>query len=302
MKKRVIVAFSLIVVTVTFLGCGGSGLGIILFQDNFDSGIWSKNWGLEKGANSVDAVRVVSNQSGSGRAVRFELHKTDDLIHSGKRAELSLPNDPQYAERWYAFSIYLPLDYERDTSEEILAQWHGWPDENLGETWMSPPLALLTGTEHWRINRLWDANPVSSNDLVKTNYTREYIDLGPYASDRGKWTNWVFHIKWGWLPEHNAKLEVYKNGTKVVDRNGLPNTTNDVRGPYFKMGIYKWDWNNCCLPDGTDPTLEIVNKYGKPMLNEDGTLKLRYLADERVVFFDSVKIGDEDSRLIDVTP
>lgn len=36
-------------------------------------------------------------------------------------------------EYWYGFSIYLPEDYVADAIWEIVAQWHGRPDFDLGE-------------------------------------------------------------------------------------------------------------------------------------------------------------------------
>lgn len=274
-----------------FQGGTGSGSdskitpGKILFQDTFESGTWNNKWHPEKDPAASYAITIVSNPSGSGKVIRFELRKTDGIVEGSKRSELAMPAErnippsqqqfPQFGERWYAFKIFLPADYATDTSPEILAQWHNWPDQDLGEGWMSPPLALVTKNGNWQINRIWDTASVSSNDQVKSNNTKETIILGPYANDRGKWTSWVFHIKWGWFPEHNPKLEIYKNGTKVVERNGMPNTTNDVIAPYFKIGIYKWDWAD---PGATSNTTK------------------------RVVYFDSVKIGDENCRLVDVDP
>ena len=54
--------------------------------------------------------------------------------------------------------------------------------------------------------------------------------------ERGAWTDWVFHVKWSYGPD--GVLEVWKNSQKIVTKSG-PNTFNDARGPYMKMGIYK---------------------------------------------------------------
>lgn len=302
MKKLIVLTLFLILLTLTLIGCGGSGSsggsggsgslgsnsnpnpipGIILFQDTFESGVWNNKWLPEKDSAAPYAITIVSNPSGSGKVIRFELHKTDNDVAGSKRAELAIPAErntppnqrqfPQFGERWYAFKIFLPADYATDTSPEILAQWHNWPDQDLGEGWMSPPLALVTKNGNWQINRIWDTDPVSSNDRVRENNTKITHILGPYANDRGKWTSWVFHIKWGWFPEHNPKLEIYKNGIKVVDQNGLPNTTNDIIAPYFKIGIYKWDWAD---PGATSNTTT------------------------RVVYYDSVKIGNENFSIND---
>jgi len=59
-------------------------------------------------------------------------------------------------------------------------------------------------------------------------------DLGAY--ERGRWTDWVVHVKWSYGKE--GVLEIFKDGRLVVDQRG-PNAFNDAKGPYFKMGLYK---------------------------------------------------------------
>ena len=64
------------------------------------------------------------------------------------------------------------------------------------------------------------------------------IPLGPQSTD--KWTDWVFRIKWAY--DDSGILQIWKNGVLVATRNG-GNTYNDIKGPWFKMGIYKSLWN-----------------------------------------------------------
>jgi len=243
----------------------------MLFYDSFDNAVfpgWTKS---NDPASPVPppkyAIGIVSTPSRlSDHAVRFELHKDDPAMYGGKRAELRiLPPDRQFAERWYAFSIYLPDDYADDPdSAEILAQWHNYPDLEQGEGWTSPPLALLTWNGKWAINGLWDENEISKMDDIWHDKKYYEADFGSYHDDRRKWTDWVVHVKWGWLPEHNPLVEIYKNGQLIFTRKG-PNTTNDKKGVYFNIGIYKWDWQK-------NPEKSILSK--------------------RVVILDEVRIGD----------
>lgn len=69
-------------------------------------------------------------------------------------------------------------------------------------------------------------------------------DLGSYENDKGKWVDWVFHVRWGWLKEQSPITEVYKNGVLVFERNGYPNAMNDAKGVFPKLGIYKWAWKD----------------------------------------------------------
>ena len=58
-------------------------------------------------------------------SVRFHLERTDPVIRSGKRCELSAGSEPVGAERWYGFSIYLTRQWwVSDQAAEIVTQWH----------------------------------------------------------------------------------------------------------------------------------------------------------------------------------
>ena len=246
----------------------------IIFASDFEGGNLN-GWGKELAAVSyaaqiVDAPAPI--RSGA-KALRIELHQDDPDASGSRRAELTRGGDSQNGEYWFAFSVFLPKDYVIDRSPEILAQWHNYPDFVLGETWMSPPLSLQTSNGKWLINRLWDDATVSSNLSIAAKGFRRLHDLGLYAADVDRWTDWVFRIKWGWQASQDPKLEVYKNGVMVLNQNGQPNTTNDVTAPYFKMGIYKWDWKQ-------DPARSDLTT--------------------RVVYYDRVLIGDKNSTLRDM--
>lgn len=245
-----------------------------IFNSDFENNSIS-GWSTETAAVPYAAQFVTSPfpvRSGT-KAMRFELRRNDPDVAGSRRAELSRFGMVQNGEYWYAFSVFLPTDYALDRSPEVLAQWHNYPDFNLGETWMSPPLTLRTSAGRWAISRLWDDAAISSNLSVGAKGNIRVHDLGVYDSDKGRWTNWVFRVKWGWLASQNPKLEVYKNGVLVLNQNGLPNTTNDSTAPYFKIGIYKWDWKE-------DP--QRSDTHG------------------RVVYFDRVAIGNSNSTLRDM--
>ncbi len=261
--------------------------GKILLEDNFESSILNTSiWLIHYDKTKSYAATIVPNPIGTDNVIRFELHKTDGNVKGNRRAEISMRSPskeiPQNGERWYAFRIFIPLDYQIDAgSSEILAQWHGQPDTNNNgveiEPSINPCLALSTNGDHWSISRLWDETKISqkedlANKIMQT-YSRESFSLGPYK--KGEWTNWVFHVKWGWNSSHDTKLEIYMNGELVANLNGKPNASNDDLAPYLKLGIYKWDW--------VDP-------------------KTKSTLSKRVVYYDSFKIGDENCCLADVAP
>jgi hypothetical protein len=104
---------------------------------------------------------------------------------------------------------------------------------------------------------------------IKLNNTSEgllYIDLGEIP--KGEWIDWVVHIKFSHT--NTGILEVWMNGDKVIDRQNMPNSYNDEKYPYFKFGVYRWDW-------GTTTS-------------------------QRAIFFDEVRIGNGNSSYDEVKP
>ncbi|WP_153054167.1 heparin lyase I family protein [Planomonospora sphaerica] len=200
------------------------------------------------------AVTSPSPVRAGDKALRSELRREDRPVYGGNRSEVLLDPERPREEHWYGFSILLPRggdeDYAADRSAEVLAQWHSSPDEWERNERISPPLALYTVNGTWEIRRLWDHRTWSSNASMEAAGQRETRSLGSYEADKGRWTDWAFHVRWGWLPEHRPLLEIYKN-RRLVYRTTGPNTTNDVVGNYFKMGVYKWDWSDGRASDTT---------------------------------------------------
>ncbi len=175
----------------------------------------------------------------------MELRRNDLNVDGSKRAEISLPPEPPLTEHWYSFSTFLPLGGDEDygidpASGEIIAQWHDVPD--YGEEWLSPSLALMTINGFYQIGRVWDQSPLSTHERIKEEKLYEYVTIGRYHADKGKWVDWTFHVKWGWEKSQKPLLEIFKDGKRIFARTGVPNTKNDQMGVYMKLGIYKWDW------------------------------------------------------------
>jgi hypothetical protein len=161
----------------------------------------------------------------------------------------------------------LPTDFVADPMAEKIAQWHEIPDWDLGETWRSPPISLGIQNDHYNLQILWAAAPVNTNN---TKDGEKDIDLGPV--DKGKWNDFVFHIKFSY--KSDGILEIYKNKVKIFSLIG-PNSFNDENYPYFKVGIYKWTWNGWA-------------SYSPES--------------KRVLYVDEVRIGNSKSNLNEVSP
>jgi hypothetical protein len=113
---------------------------------------WTNEWDAQAQAPYRVACSPDPVRSG-GRAGRFELNQTDPITRNSKRTELAAASDPDNAERWYGFSIFLPEGWVVDTSAEVLTQWHqSYPiPDPLFEG--SPPLALGIRGQQWEIRR-----------------------------------------------------------------------------------------------------------------------------------------------------
>ena len=84
------------------------------------------------------------------KALRFELRQSDPDSNIGsKRIQLEGSQGAKAGKRevWHSFSIFLPNDYTKDPSSEILWEMHsipdGFPSKQI-EPWRSAPLELMT--------------------------------------------------------------------------------------------------------------------------------------------------------------
>ncbi len=242
-----------------------SGTGQTYFEDNFSNG-YSKTWHKES-ANLSHSIQTTKAPDGSD-AVRFEVRRTDPTVALSKRSELALDSVAAGSEQWYGFRVMLPEGWDRDPgSYEVIGQWHEVPDWNLGEGWRSPPLGIYVRDGQWRVNSKWDSKPKTEGNTPEGKAT-----LWTGAYETGEWANWVFHVKWS--HKSDGILQVWKDGELIVDRKG-PNTYNDKVGPYFKIGVYKPDWKENPQASNTD---------------------------KRVLYFDQVRIGENNAGYNAVTP
>ena len=206
--------------------------------------------------------------------------RTENTIWSKTGAyELVIGN-----EYWIGWSIYLPADFVCDGCEKPNSNWqihgqiHGMPDRGKNkrpgkpnEELRNPHLFLEIRESNWYFHIVSDADPVT----IKKNYDRNVkYDMGSWSDDAGKWTDWVLNFKLDYTKkgENGGFVKLYKNGSLVVNDTG-GNCFNDLRGPYFTFGTYKFGWGKG-LPD----------------------------TNTRTVYFDEIRIGDNNSNFNEVSP
>ena len=256
----------------------------IIFNEDFENGSLNE-WGKEliehfegrkltrsgKEVCCKHSVEIVNSPTREGRyAAKFTLHKDDPDVAKSRRAELRLNAVPTKSEYWYGFSNYLPDDFVKDRSYEIVSQWHARPDSDLGESWRSPQLTLAVYGDKWRVSNRWDPKKVTQNNNPRPEGGAEGWWVGKIEKE--KWTDWVFHVKWSY--QSDGLIEVWKDGKLVVRKTG-PNTYNDEVGPFQKLGIYKPDW--------------------KERPHKSKTTK-------RVLYYDNVRMGTTSARYKNFVP
>jgi hypothetical protein len=149
---------------------------------------------------------------------------------------------------WYAFSTFVPKDWESDSIPVIIAQWHGTPDKILGEAGRHPPLSLDIVENQLRILSVSDQARISAASLIgfrSDSINRSTLWTG--TLETGKWTNWLFHVRWS--SQYDGLTQVWKNEVPIIKVKGS-NSYNDFLGPYLKLGVYIPKWKKG-EPNGT---------------------------------------------------
>ena len=228
--------------------------GSFIFNNPFEATDCFSNMYLEK-ANTNSITRSSEQKRTGSYSAKFILNKSDADVAGSKRTEAVLEwvTPPKY-ERWYGMSMFLPSSYITDGAEEQLFQWHSQGTVDLdGVSTNNSPMAMYTKNGRWEFGMKYGGT----------------IDLGVY--DKNVWTDWVIHVKFSY--ESDGLLEIWKNGKLVVQKSGR-NNYRELKGHFFKIGVYKYGWAQGYTSTTTSRTL----------------------------FYDDVKIGNENSSYAAVAP
>jgi len=249
----------------------------ILFQDDFQSGQF-RRWNFSEDdryklqKETPERIRIVEAPGlESGRkAARFTVPRAPNSF----RAEISLPHESGFNERWYGERILVPDEWVFDPNRgnDLVMQWHAIPG-NWRATY--PNLEISVGNTNWYIRQSFGS--------AQTKPTRTNERLGDPVRP-GVWTSWVIHAKWS--PRDDGLLQIWKDGKIVLERKG-PNvytTIGEEYTPYLKTGIYHPEWH--------------LDKEGK----KDAFEKERAVATNKVICVTDVKVGGERAKYEDVAP
>jgi len=139
-------------------------------------------------------------------------------------------------ELWYAWSIFIPTDYQYvDTTPynyQIMGQWHDQPPPGGTATGNSPPISV-----HYRFSADGAALRITYG-LLQTG--------GPISTletpiQRGRWVDLMFHIRFS--RGAGGFLEAWKDGVMMTSSTGAtrltgPNMYND-EPDYLRLGLYR---------------------------------------------------------------
>lgn len=215
--------------------------GNLIFEGDFERGNLD-NYTLAGNLRN----RLVTTPTRAGKyALRSVVDRYDDnapyrceIVAKDQNARQSYLYQEIDKEYWYGFSTFIPRDFIIDNLTDIIAQFHGTPDD--GEAWFVPNFGLHITGNQYEINRFWDDSKITS---WKKHDGEDHYAFGNIADDKEKWTDWVFNIKWSYTNEGNGFMKIWKDGVLIFDKKG-PNCTNDALGPFLRFGLYKWDWRH----------------------------------------------------------
>lgn len=168
-----------------------------------------------------DSVTLVTTPVRAGKfAVKTLLRASDPEVNGGQRAELSdgrrttkIEMEKDY---WYGLSIFVPEDFKAPTkSNAVVFQWHtqqGGP---------SPVLSIRVHGDEW---------------LINGNATEKRRVLARLPLVKGRWTDWVVHVRWSAKPD--GFWTIWKDGAEVVNERDIITQYPEALGPYAKFGQY----------------------------------------------------------------
>ncbi|QIP14685.1 hypothetical protein G8759_19750 [Spirosoma aureum] len=208
----------------------------ILNVDGFESdkvgSFWSKELFTPTAGKLVNDLHRVGNQ-----AMRFswkpsQANGTNKMLHSELATSAIAPGD--VAERWYGYSSYMPsASMAKDDQTVIVSQWHGVPDPGFEDS--VPPLCIELNSD--RLKLWYCASNVAITKALQNSTSNKRLDLGAAIYDR--WVDYVVHVKWDPTGK-TGLLEIWQDGKRIVNEQGISIGYPQQRKPYWKCGLYCW--------------------------------------------------------------
>ena len=249
----------------------------ILFQDDFHSGQFGKwtfseddRYRLAKPTPERVGITDAPQLSPGLKAVACVVRHNPNEF----RAEISLPHESGFQERWYGERIFVPANWDTQLGggNDIVMQWHAIPGNGKAT---HPNLAISIDKDRWVVRQNFG------------NAQGKHTQATHQASGNvvpGTWVCWVIHAKWS--PIDAGILQIWKDGQPDVDVKGanVYATIGVEYTPYLKTGIYHPSWHS------------ENDEKSKPF---DTSVPATA---SRTIYVTDIKVGDPSATYADVAP
>ena len=203
-----------------------------VFFGDFESGnLDLEKWQVDKSGECT--IEVVSEADDHGRAARFNAGDSARCevvprVYKGLIGDYLA--EPFERTRWYRFSVLLEEPWPLDDGNEVIAQWHSTRDKFFGDpAGRGPPLAIRIVRDYFHITHGWDRAIISTRKHLAS----KTLWLGGLRT--GTWLEWTVEARWSF--KDSGVLRIWLNRELIAEHFG-PNTYNDIRGVYLKLGSY----------------------------------------------------------------
>lgn len=162
-------------------------------------------------------------------AARFEVREGDQYGRSsGHRNEIVYwSEDSEGDERTYTWSTMFDPTYPHDTDNgwQIFTQWH------VNNPKGQPPLHFFASGDRIGMKTV----RLSGDSVPDPSVVHWTTDMA-----RGEWHHFRLHVRWSSDPSKGS-MELWHNGTRVVDRTPLAGLQPGAYVNYIKQGLYRSD-------------------------------------------------------------
>ncbi len=240
-----------------------------LVKSGFETGEF-ESFGWRKSGNMPQIVRAPEPVCRGKFAIKFPLDRNRD--ETSFRTELALVGNEagalknlKYGEDyWLGISIFLPSNWKPDEkSIDIMAQLHGVPDTDLGEIYRNPMFNFYVRGDEWFFITKRDSRIVTAKSQADMKY-EEYGFRSLGKIETGTWTSFVFQLRLSYR-EGEGRINVWKNGEKIVNNYKKGVGFNDKTGPYWKIGNYKPAWKPGHEPTAVSRRVHYVDEVAVAM-------------------------------------
>jgi len=221
---------------------------ILLYDDCEDQWNTSNDW-LAQGNGGLNSLTVSTEQHKAGNSsYKFVLapygspstQTNVELILRGINASPQIKNFLYGTTYWVGYSIYIPSDYVFPLAGSgdwmVNGQFHGAAD--ACDNQYNNPMFTLENYSTDQVTGKYKGGIVyhaAACDLTDPQGGSEAYETGNLTL--GAWNNVVMQFRFGYLTSQNPFLKVWINGNLDIDSTAR-NCYNDVKGPYFKLGLY----------------------------------------------------------------